>query len=96
MPEIFYSTVYICVFLFAFASLAVALYHGARTIGGIREDRGMLANFVAPLVLVLPGMLTDEGKHHRKRFAAFMIAAGVATMCLYFMELAFGKPPYMH
>lgn len=95
MSAAFYSVVYIVLFILALASIAAGLYTGAKSLGGIKAERKMLASFIAPLVLVVPGMRTEEGKKYRRRFFVFLLIAGVAVLGLNLMESAYGKPPYM-
>jgi len=95
MSGTLYSVVYIATFLVAFVSVGAAVYQGARLIGEVRKERRMVANLIAPLILIVPGILTDKGNVHRVRFVIFLLVAGAAVFSLYQMELNYGKRPYI-
>ena len=90
-----YSIVYITSFVILLVLFVGALYQFARTLGGVREDRKKIANFIAPFIFVLPGILTKKGNHHRIKFFIFALLATAIAFGLFQMESMYGKPPYM-
>ena len=95
MSGTLYSVIYIATLSIAFIAVLVAIYHFMGVLRGIRKERKALANFLAPLIMVIPGMLTKEGDRHRIRFVISLIVFFLAFFSIYLMVEKYGKPPYM-
>jgi hypothetical protein len=65
------GAVYIAILLIGMVSIFMSIYHLSRTLNNIRPQRRMLANFIAPFVLIIPGMFSNEGNKHRFWFAIY-------------------------
>jgi len=61
----------------------------------VRKDKKILVHFIAPLLLIAPGLLTERGKKYRIIFYAHMILVSCCIFVLVYLQITYGKPPYM-
>ena len=79
----------IAYYLFFFISMAVMvlfLYHNWGMLHHIREDKRILAPFLAPFVPFMPGMFTEKGAYHRKRVGWYLICLVILLPFLVFID----------
>ena len=71
----------------AMASVVSMLYFFVVMHAGIRPERTVLAQFLGPLLLVAPGLLTEEGERARTR-----LLISIALFVVLFGGLMFIEP----
>ena len=90
-----YSAIYILTFCIGFVSVFMVIVNAVGLAFQVRPERETLSHFVAPLLPLLPRMLTDAGARCRRRFWLYLVLAACCFGTLIAMERAYGKPPYM-
>jgi hypothetical protein len=60
-------------FFSAIASILCALYYFFFILGSIRPERRMHARLLGPFILVVPGILSEEGERARNKFLISVI-----------------------
>jgi hypothetical protein len=64
--------------------MVLLLRHTWGVLQNIREEKRMLASFLAPFILFMPGLLTEKGNYHRTRIGWFLIWLLVfLTLCIF-------------
>ncbi len=64
--------------------MGLVLYHWWGILHNIREDRRILAHFLAPFLPLLPGMFTEKGAYHRQRFGWYLLCFVIVLAVLLF------------
>src|SRR5262249_23768178 len=77
---------YYIVSVIAMAFMGFFLYHWWGLLHNVREDKRMLANFLAPFVPFIPGMFTDKGIYHRERVGRYLICLLILLPLLVFID----------
>jgi hypothetical protein len=90
-----YSAIYILVLCVGCASVLMVIVNLMGLTFQVRPEREILSHFVAPLLPLLPRMLTERGERCRRRFWLYLVLGACCVGTLVVMERSYGKPPYM-
>ena len=90
-----YSVTYIAIFLTAFISMGYAIYNFVKMLSEVKPEKRTVSNFLAPIILFIPGIFTEKGIKNKYKVIAFLAIVAVSVFLLVYLEGVYGKPPYM-
>jgi hypothetical protein len=59
------------------ASVLSMIYFFFLMLGGVKPERRMLSQFLGPMMVLVPGLLNDEGKRARNRFLVSVLFVAI-------------------
>ena len=80
MSEVISIVFLLAGFSCAFIFTCKALFHMFHIVTNVS---GRFANFLGPLVLIVPGQLTPEGERHRKPFGLALVGVALGWFVLF-------------
>jgi len=72
----------VSLFSFSAAFFLLAMWNFYRALQGIRSDKRFVANFIGPLVFVLPGFFDREAVGYRNKFVAYLAVSMLLLVLL--------------
>jgi len=76
----------VSLFSFSAAFFLLAMWNFYWALQGIRSDKRFVANFIGPLVFVLPGYFDREAVGYRNKFVAYLVVSIVLSALLLVMS----------